>query len=351
MNASKLFNLDELERHLQEGYVKATRHPTAPLTIYSYTPETQWSGAWNDVTNNCRGLILDGDFEIVARPFSKFHNYSDYIESEGILPDGPVHVTEKMDGSLGILYWIDGEPFIATRGSFTSEQAIWATCWFRNWWINSGEKKVYFEDATWLFEIIYPENRIVVDYKGNRELTLLAVINNATGEDLPLPSWYPWKVRTHFFDSLEDVLSAPERENAEGYVIRWQDGLRLKLKHEEYKRLHRILTGINARHIWEYLKEGKDLKEILDGVPDEFYRWVKGVEYDLSTQFSEIETACIKIFSERPLVDDRKEIAAYFLQHEHRAILFLMLDKKDYSEAIWKLLRPAHIVPFQEDES
>ncbi|MEN0051252.1 MAG: RNA ligase, partial [Bacteroidota bacterium] len=110
-----------LQQMLAQNYIYCHKHPDANLWIYNYTARTQYDALWNEVTMQCRGLILNKHFEFVARPFSKFFNLGE--RANQILPDEPFEVFEKMDGSLGILYWIENEPFIATRGSFVSDQA------------------------------------------------------------------------------------------------------------------------------------------------------------------------------------------------------------------------------------
>ena len=115
---AEVLDLADLEKHIDAGYVKATRHPTAPLTIYNYTNRAQFDRVWNDTTRTCRGLIVHDDDTIVARPFRKFFNHGEVDE----IPGGPVRVLDKLDGSMGVLYH-DGDGWaIATRGSFTSEQ-------------------------------------------------------------------------------------------------------------------------------------------------------------------------------------------------------------------------------------
>ena len=94
------------------------------------------------------------------------------------LPNEPFEVYEKLDGSLGILYWLGDEPYIATRGSFESPQAQIATELLRAYDLSGLDRR-----RTYLFEIIYPENRIVVNYDDRRELVLLAIIDTATGRE------------------------------------------------------------------------------------------------------------------------------------------------------------------------
>ncbi|MEL7147858.1 MAG: T4 RnlA family RNA ligase, partial [Bacteroidota bacterium] len=262
-----VFNTQLLSEMIEGKYVKVQQHPTADLFIYNYTALAQYERAWNECTLQCRGLILDGAGNIVARPFSKFFNLGEY-EGQRI-PAEPFNVYEKMDGSLGILYWMKDQPMIATRGSFVSDQSVEATRMLQQ--LYSDAIPLLDRRFTYLFEIIYPENRIVVDYGQCRQLVLLAVVDHETGEEQPLSEiGFPLVKR---YDGLRDIhqLKALETANKEGFVICYQSGYRLKVKFDEYQRIHRILTCVSSISIWEYLKEGKPLDEILERVPDEFY--------------------------------------------------------------------------------
>ena len=121
------YNLSDISDYLEGDYVIAQRHPTLPLLIYNYSRTTQFSGIWDDITLNCRGLVLDLEGNVIAKPFPKFFNYEEHTAEGSKLPPIPnenFEVYEKMDGSLGIIFHYEGEWLIATRGSFASEQAI-----------------------------------------------------------------------------------------------------------------------------------------------------------------------------------------------------------------------------------
>ena len=115
-----VINTALLKQAIEKGWILVHRHPTQELYIHNYTAKVQYEGAWNEITLSCRGLILDAAYNVVARPFAKFFNLGEQTQD---IPDSTFEVYEKMDGSLGILYWIDEQPYIATRGSFTSIQA------------------------------------------------------------------------------------------------------------------------------------------------------------------------------------------------------------------------------------
>ena len=111
-------------------------------------------------------------------------------------------------------------------------------------------------------------------------------------------------------------------------------------------RLHRIITRIQAKDIWACLSEHQDLAQFLDSVPDEFYNWVKDTKLALETQYQAIETQCQSVFQD---LGDRRETALYFQTQKYPGVLFLMLDRRDYEQVIWKLIKPGYQRPFRSD--
>lgn len=330
----------------KEGLLLINRHEEAPLLIHNYTQKVQYERIWTPETLLCRGLITDLQGNIVARPFGKFFNLEEHIEHVGPLPEEPFEVYEKMDGSLGIIYFIDGQPRIATRGSFGSDQSVKANEILRE---KYGHLKLD-PSLTYLLEIIYPENRIVVDYGDQEDLVLLGVIEPQTGREISLDDIEPGLPKVKRYDGIKDLeqLRAVEEYNKEGYVIRFAGGLRVKVKFEEYVRLHRIIAGVSSRVIWEYMMNGESIDEMLEKVPDEFFKWVKSVQVDLHSQFKTIEDEARSHF--RALAS-RKETAAYFNSLPvNSKILFRMLDGKSYDDIIWRMIRPEHQTPFMQEE-
>lgn len=332
-----------LLQSLADGYVKVQKHPQQELFIYNYTPKAQYEKVWNEITLTCRGLILDEHYNVVARPFIKFFNWGEIPDQE--LPATPFEVYEKMDGSLGILYWINDQPFIATRGSFTSTQAMVATQMLQDTYKASIPQLD--KTKTYLFEIIYPENRIVVNYGSEKNLYLLAVVDIQTGEERePLSSYahlgFPM-VKTYDGIIELDELKKREEANKEGFIIKFETGLRLKVKFEEYLRIHRIVTQVSNLIIWEHLKDNIPLEPLLDKVPDEFYDWVKTTIQLLQQQYGEIKQTARADFK---ILDTRKATAEYYFTCKYPAILFKMMDGKPYDYIIWKMIRPTFEKPF-----
>lgn len=369
--AADLFDVALLQQMVDERMVAVKQHPSADLWILNYSAVAQYSYTWNDVTRKCRGLIMSGnplthpDAVVIARPFGKFFNLSEHDDTgpHGDLPlDCSFEVYGKMDGSLGVLYEGPDGPCIATRGSFSSDQAIWATNWLRK---NLDGRSVP-AGVTLLFEIIYPQNRIVVDYGDHQGLTLLAAIDNETGADVAVPQeWVNWLPVVQRYDGINDIsailtliaASPDDWANHEGFVLRFDPpepghpSMRVKAKFSEYVRLHRIVTGVSSKTIWEILSEGRDFAELLEHVPDEFYNWVHNTADELRLQYAEIETAAREVMKD-PRVDrqNRKGTALFFQSQKNKAVLFKMLDEQDCSALIWRMLKPTYEKPFRNDE-
>ena len=343
-------DLNPLRELESQGIISIQQHSTLPLLILNYTQRCQWERAWNEVTLQCRGLITDLSGHIVCRPFPKFFNLGEHLEPESKLP--PInwrqdfYVSEKMDGSLGIVYPTPDGLRLATRGSFVSDQAIRGTAMLHR--LGLREMR---QEHTYLFEIIYPENRIVLHYGDTEALVLLDVVNNETGHGLPR-SELELEARILGCDIVASyTLTADQlatygsdEVNREGVVVRFEDGLRIKIKLGEYCRLHRLITGVNARHIWEYLKDGRSLDDLIDRVPDEFMNWVNQTAGELRDGYAQVDGEVRRTFEriKSSLGDAPRK--AYAEQFKHQpalmGILFLMLDGHDYSETIWKQLRP-----------
>ncbi|MCK5603845.1 hypothetical protein KAR91_18300 [Candidatus Pacearchaeota archaeon] len=331
-------DLNKINYHIKQKLILETSHPEkSNIKIYNYTHSCQYGRMWDDITRRCRGLIVDTDTsEIIANPFPKFFNYG---EEEIDLPNEIPVVTKKYDGSLGILYWIDSKPYIATRGSFTSDQAKWATEWLRN----NVKRDVLDRSKTYLFEIIYSENRIVVkyDFEG---LVLIAIRDTKIGkehdlEKIELKDNSYMAIAEEY--SISDIkeLAAINRDNEEGFVIFYRtSGLRLKIKFKKYLEIHKIINGVNRKVVWEYLKEDKDIESLLENVPDEFYKSIKATEKELIDSYKEIEDICREELKNIPS-GDRRIKAEYVKTTKHPAVLFSMLDNKDYKKAIFMLIK------------
>ena len=379
------YDLNILLDYVDKGLVIMQNHPTLPISIYNYSRDCQYNGLWDDITLNMRGTILDIKGNVIAKPFPKFFNYEE-LKPEDI-PNENFEVYEKMDGSLGIFFYYErelsyeerykkwyinnfesgfeynelvipnfddpyfeptpttkGEWRMATRGSFTSEQAIKGM----EIAMRYNYDKICVPGYTYLFEIIYPENRIVVDYGKAERLVLLGVMNKR-GEEFPYEEIADegWDIVMKYKTWGEDweTLKKEISKDNEGYVIRFSGGMRMKIKGVEYVRLHRILTNFSSKDIWEILKNGEPFEPFLERVPDEFDDWVKRTAMNLRYSFHSIDERAGKMhdyfrygkYNDKEVEPTKKEFAEYVKQFpkELSAVMFKMWDKQPYDYIIW----------------
>ncbi|MFD9948754.1 RNA ligase [Nonomuraea sp. NPDC059023] len=382
LTLADLIDPGELQQNIAKSYVRVQTHPVLPYSILNYSDLTQYHWAWNDVTRQCRGLIIDAPTgQIIARPFPKFFNYHELLADGRKLPlSTPAIVTDKLDGQLGILYPTgSGGYAIATRGSFTSLPAQHATTVWEERYAHGFHPE---QGYTYLFEIIYPAGRIVCDYNGMDDLILLGAVEIATGHML-LPEHIGWpgpSAPTFPHATLGDALAAPPRPGAEGMVVHLPDlGVMLKLKQDDYKALHAIFTRTSARSLWQHLavnacqhlathpKQWQNLlgldprraercravgpnwlPKILDGVPDEFHAWVRDTLSNLTSGVAALE-AEIRAFADLALYvygGDRKALVREVLDHPHYGAVLKLIDGDDIAPYLWRSVYPDADRPF-----
>lgn len=349
--------LDEtgLTQAVEEGYVRRQVHPRLPLTILNYTERCQYERAWTDITRTCRGLIAHAETgAVIARPWAKFFNYGEHPEGSLDL-SAPAEVTNKMDGSLGIMYPAGDGWAIATRGSFASEQAIHATALLRDRYPDF----VPPAGMTALFEIVYPANRIVVDYGNTDDLVLLGAVDIATGEAVG-PDWVSlWAgpvTETMHAATLADALALPPRPGHEGVVVRMPGSVMIKIKQDDYVALHRLITGMNARVVWEKLGEGKTAGDLCRDIPEEFWPWVREVAAELESELARVLAEATaehrRILAGLPEGWTRRDYAIEAQKSPSRPWLFNLLDGREPTAGIWRTLKPSGertLVAYSED--
>ncbi len=367
------FRTDYLETRL----VDVATHPQFSLQMLTYGREAVYTNNWDSVIRKCRGVIFNIETDdIIARPFEKFFNLGTANMPEtdpGQWASGPAmanewqstapEVWEKMDGFLCTMYEWEGKQYIASKGSFDSVHAKWATAWYQ-----ANIKGEWPKGYTPVFEGICPSIRIVVDYENFEGLVLLALVNNETGEELPVtildgcsfvnnvqtPHIYDLSWRAASLKAVDTTVA-----NFEGYVLLWrrpgQTPFRLKVKYVDYLRLHRMVSGVSAKAIWRGLLDPAykgELNEWINNSTPWFSKFVSKWVRSLQGRHDELAGKAYGTFNTCQQVmrvlhkEDfplRKEWAEMFSRPENvevRAMMFALLDGKDPEPIIWKRVRP-----------
>lgn len=238
------------------------KHPFADLCIFGYHRDgTKYNYQRWDATNSiCRGLITDLNGNVVQRPFAKFWTFKQYIAQDLLLlsegqtkvVDAPVRaIHEKVDGTMGVLYWADDVPYIATQRSFTNAKALKGTQILHARYAHLFGR--FDRSLTYVFEIIYKETAILVDYDMDEELVLIGMIETASGRSLPLESCtlglrtaHDLTARYRAYANDLGKLESLDLPNAEGFVITYEDESRVKVKFPTFRKAHAAFARLLA---------------------------------------------------------------------------------------------------------
>lgn len=319
------------------------------LRIYTYV---NWCKVWDNITLNSRGIILNRKTgEVVAQPFPKFFNMNQRRDTqERNLPwkDG-FRIFKKHDGWLGILYRDKGQHRIATKGSFDSVGALWATEYLKRFDLTGLPN-----DVTLLFELICPATRIIVNYQGKEDLILLAAYNRQTGEEYPWEQIEKWSKKfgltlvesydQEWFGYCRGQIKIVPGNELEGFVIRFNNGLRIKIKSEDYFRRHSLLMSLIPLNIWATMIDGKVPEEVWRLVDKEYHSLLEQFAKSLESRYSEIRREINQQFISVVKAIDRRAFARAAQRMRHKHALFARLDgdEKRVDDYAMKIIRPRH---------
>lgn len=338
---SDLFDTALFGQHVEDGLITIRKHPTLPLSVANYSKNAQYKGL-DSIMEQCRGLVfVSTTGEIVGRPFNKFYNYGE-PQAPLFGMDDKVVVTDKNDGSMVVLSFYKGKPIASTRGSFTSEQAIAAQKRFDEMDLFAFKKR---PNLTFIFEWVGPSNRIVLTYPED-ELVLIGAVNKETGSVIHagLASHYTGyapHAKLLPYKTFGEALAAPPRTNAEGFVIFRGNDI-LKLKQEDYVVLHRLVTGLNERTVWESIVNGT-FSDLRRKMPEEFIEWIDRVEDEIMENVVTIEADVAEAWEEisHSKPQSRKDFAMAAVQYKGlTSYLFAVYDGRDIRPMVLKNCKP-----------
>lgn len=314
-------SLRPYEDRVDLGLIRKVVNLAGDLVLYNYTDQCTYEKVWDEYTRQARGIIFEVETgECIARPFPKFFNLGEQPETRlENLPTSGYEIHEKLDGSLGILYYWDGKWNVATRGSFSSDQALYA----QEKILPKYDLSCLATIVTYLVEIIYPENRIVLNYGSRESLVLLGAIDYS-GREYPRDYMVTISLNTGMELSKPysiSLLAAVELGKAlpgdlEGFVLHWPEtGLRVKIKGEEYLRLHRIICGMSPLAFWEVMdSNGRVPLDYLQQIPEEFRpRW-ESIVQTLEEQYSALLGRALDDIRHLPSVTDFRAVGIYLKQ-------------------------------------
>lgn len=317
--------VDALNERIEQGLIRKSISDDG-LTVYSYSEQCTFSRAWDNVTMEARGLILNDVGTIVSWPLRKFFN-----SGEPCCPEPPrgegFEVFEKVDGSFLQIFNYQGQWRMATRGSFRNEYIT-----FAEKYLPMAEK--FPPNWTVLCEVCLPAEldpmpRCVQHEPG---LYLLGARDKYSGHDMLydrcLEYWGGKTVKRYGAVAIEELLEqAKTLEGAEGWVVRWDSGQRMKVKSGWFMKLFRAISALNENHIKELIMD-RGFENVVVEFPEELQVEAENILNTIKDRFDTKMTSIMNNFKamRHP---DRKTFALRIKDNPDRAFLFNLYDLKD----------------------
>lgn len=286
---------DWLKYLVEELKIHAVKSDNERLVSLMYNPiESPMS---DPIVQQCRGMVLDLEIpRVVAWPYNKFWNLG---EGRAAAIDwSSARVLSKIDGSLMILYWLDGGWRVASsnnptaggpfgyRSTRTFESAFWDTFGALGYALPPRG----LSDSCFMFELCGSENRVVVKHERPR-LVLHGARDLVFGDEWQhrnlegVANAYRWELVESFPITTAEqcVKTASELDPiaAEGFVVVDKNHNRIKIKSPRYVILHHLKGEATPRRAVELWKTG-DVEELLGHFP-EFRPIIEPVHAQLDT--------------------------------------------------------------------
>ncbi len=358
-----------IEHYIEDGWLRRQWNKDNTLQVLDYTQQTTYTNKWDGITERCRGLVLDKDYNIIMPCMPKFFNFEQLDQKQqnkvinmfdkAMYTFAAPLITKKYDGCLAAIFPYNGQLIITSKCSFDSFVVNAVKDILNN---QLCVKDLEDMPLGLICEVIHPNTHILVDYGDTKELRVITSFNLNTLEENSFEDTER-KVNTLNLSYLKiveqqnnmnfsEILQWKKEHDAseEGFVVRFNNNMRVKFKSEQYlscaKAAHHITYGAFVKYILENYDKYEDnatdmiLAKHISHLPDEFQKEAKKIALLIELNF---EFYYDKIFMLDQQTKDltAKDIALKTDNEElnkYKGLVFNYKKGKDISKEIYKIL-------------
>ena len=282
-------DLDKLNIRVKTQFYTGIKDRNGTLAIFNYGVGADFS---NPIVQEARGIIIWlEECKVVCWPFRKFGNWSEpYADS---IDWRQAVVQEKVDGSI-VKYWynpITDKFQWSTNGVIDAKDAKLSLNPSKTYLDLIQEAVIPFRfgndpfdktyglrcDRTTIFELVSPENKILIQYPTTKLYYLgsRSVLDGKEFTDWFFAGVFPMPL-TYSIRTFEDCIKAAEALNTdddvtnEGFVVvdksDYPDGYhRIKIKSPQYVALHHAVSSIISKDkVVDLIYKGIDENQLPD---------------------------------------------------------------------------------------
>ena len=269
----------ELKNYVAQNPDLVKMKEVAPgMFVLKYTKKVFYKGLWNSYLEECRGTIVDADFNIIQRQFTKIYNYGVEKQAPVLSDDTEITAFEKINGFMVAVTWHNGELLVSTTGSIDSPFVDMAMEYINQIKDEIGDFCGYYKGFTWLFECCHPNDPHVIQQEpglyliGCRhkswespQLVLSESTNVSYIETLNIYKKDIVKVPKQYVTTIGELKKMVKSVRHEGFVFYTASGVAAKLKSPYYLMAKWVARNPNTDKLMD-LKN--DIKERIE---EEFY--------------------------------------------------------------------------------
>jgi RNA ligase len=342
--------LNSIRKEVERGAV--CERPVGNLSLFEYSHTCMFDNLWNDVVRRCRGIVFDTTKgKIVGRSFDKFFNVNEREETQTKVllkkaKEMEFSCTDKLDGSMCNIWCYDNQWHCNTPGSIESPQAQYA----RDKLLPRYNLDSLPKDLSYVCELITPWDgqTKVVKYGDKDALVMITAFENRW-DQIEIP-----KSRVDMLAAqagiervqeipmtIEDFLTYTIPDGQEGYVIKYNDGFRVKVKSRWYVKWHRVMNFLTEKNVLELLRDGS-YNDLVKEMPSTLREGFDDVASILLTMKEQIMAETDRWWSIVKDPTNYKECAELFkLTGSIQSILFARMRNKPDGEhkALWKVIQ------------
>lgn len=322
--------------HLKDRYAISTKRHSLYQNLVSFKYSQIDSPFSERVVQEARGIILDekDNWNVVAMGFTKFFNYG---ESHAAPIDWlSATVQEKIDGSLIMLYWYDGDWQVATSGTpdASGEVNMTGTTFAKLFWDTATAQNTNLEylsrSYTWILELTTPYNRVVVNHN-DCKIWLLGARGTLSLEEVH-PQYLETIGQTlrfnvpkrHSLYNINDCVKAAEAlvpTEHEGFVVVDKSFNRIKIKSPAYVMLHHSKDSLSLRRMCDVVRKGEyaEFGIAIESLPE-----IKKIFDSVSAEYCRVKDSATEWFGKLSGIQDQKQFALQANQTGVQSLLFQM---------------------------
>lgn len=217
--------------------VKMRESNTFPgLYVLKYSKKVFFDDLWNEFLEECRGTIVDEDFNVVSRPFTKIYNYGIEKNAPVLSESDVVLAFEKINGFMVAVTEYNGELLVSTTGSTENDYVTMA----KSFIVEEKFKAVLKEcpNYTFMFECVHKDDPHIIPEK--QGLYLLGYRKNEWDSGIETADLTELAIKFgvfrpfSFLTTVDGLLTEVKKIRNEGFVFYTQSGKSSKIKTPYY---------------------------------------------------------------------------------------------------------------------